>query len=291
MWSSAAIAAKFGLHSTTPLTLATIRFLIAGTVLLLFVYLLNQKYPWPKKEEWIPLLFLGLLNTTIYLGASFWAFQFVSAGLFNLFVASNPFFVAFLSFIWLKRKTFVKEWIGMLIAGSGLIIATIPSLLNSYATVSGLIVLTIGMLSMAIGSVYYKKINLDLPNIVINTWQVIIGGFLLLPITILLEGKTSFFSFDMYLIGSLLWLIFVISIGAMLLWFYLLKQDAVTANNWLFITPIFGYILANLLLNEPITFYDITATLLVVLGLFISGNIVLPTRNDLKKMMLKEKNM
>jgi len=273
LWSSAAIATKFGLHSTTPLVLATTRFLIAGGLLFLYVYLLNKKYPWPRPQEWIPLIFLGLLNTTIYLGATFWALNYVSAGLFNLLVTTNPFVVAFLSSIWLKRKVYLQEWIGMVVAACGLLIGIWPSITTGEANLYGLIILGLGMLSMAIGSVYFKKINLDLPGIVINTWQVSIGGALLIPITYLLEKENFFIKLDYYFLGSLIWLVFFISIGTMLLWFYLLKLDTVKANNWLFMTPIFGYILAAIFLNESITMFDITATVFVVLGLLLSGNI------------------
>ncbi|MFM1654164.1 EamA family transporter [Brevibacillus sp. B_LB10_24] len=64
----------------------------------------RKKYPWLKSKEWRPLILLGLFNTTIYLGATFWALHDVSAGLFYLFVTANPFVVAFLSYIWLKRR-------------------------------------------------------------------------------------------------------------------------------------------------------------------------------------------
>ncbi|MFJ8261017.1 DMT family transporter [Rummeliibacillus sp. NPDC094406] len=273
LWSSAAIATKIGLNSTTPLVLATTRFLIAGGLLFLYVYLLNKKYPWPRSQEWRSLIVLGLLNTTIYLGATFWALNYVSAGLFNLFVTTNPFVVAFLSSICLKRKVYLQEWIGMVIAAFGLLIGIWPSITTSEASVSGLIILELGMVSMAIGSVYFKKINLNLPGIVINTWQVSIGGVVLIPITYILEKEKFFLELDYDLLGSLIWLVFFISIGTMLLWFYLLKQDTVRANNWLFMTPIFGYILAAIFLNESITMFDITATVFVVTGLLFSGNI------------------
>jgi hypothetical protein len=48
-----------------------------------------------------------------------------------------------------------------------------------------------------------------------------------------------------------------------ILWFYLLKQDAVKANIWLFLTPIAGYFLASTLLGEEITIYDAIAFLFV----------------------------
>jgi len=281
LWSSAAIATKFGLNSTTPLVLATTRFLIAGGLLFLYVYLFNKKYPWPRSQEWIPLIFLGLLNTTIYLGATFWALNYVSAGLFNLFVTTNPFVVAFLSSIWLKRRVSLQEWIGMVIAAFGLLIGIWPSITTSEASVNGLIILGLGMVSMAIGSVYFNKINLHLPGIVINTWQVSIGGVVLIPIAYILEKENFFIKLDSSLLGSLIWLVFFISIGTMLLWFYLLKQDTVKANNWLFMTPIFGYLLAAIFLNESITMFDITATVFVVMGLLFSGNIaILPIKKS-----------
>ncbi|WP_028559940.1 DMT family transporter [Paenibacillus pinihumi] len=273
LWSSAAIAIKFGLHSTTPLVLATIRFMIAGSLLLIFVYGISRKYPLPKRGDWGPLLVLGLLNTTIYIGATLWALKYVSAGLFNLFVTTNPFLVAFLSYIWLKRRISVQEWAGMAVAAAGLLIATWPSLAGAEGKVSGFIVLGLGMAAMALGSVYFKKVNLQLPGIVINTWQLLIGGIVSIPVAYMLEKDTFFMHVDRYLVGSLIWLIFVISIGTMLLWFYLLKRDAVKANNWLFMTPIFGYLLAAVFLNETITVFDIVATLFVVTGLLLSGNI------------------
>ncbi|WP_100013263.1 DMT family transporter [Lentibacillus sediminis] len=273
LWSTAAIATKFGLYSTTPLVLATTRFLIAGGLLLLYVYLLHNKYPWPKLKEWRSLIILGLLNTTIYLGATFWALNHVSAGIFNLFVTTNPFIVAFLSFIWLKRSIYLREWIGMVISTMGLVIATWPTITGDDKNLYGLVILGIGMTSMAVGSVYFKKMDLNLPSVVINTWQVLIGGILLIPIAYILEKDVYFLNLDVYLYGSLIWLVIVISIGTMILWFYLLKQDTVKANNWLFMTPVFGYILANIFLKEPITFFDITATIFVVTGLLFSGNI------------------
>lgn len=275
LWSSAAIATKFGLYSTTPMLLATSRFLIAGILLFIYVYIISKKSPWPKKIEWRPLIILGLLNTTIYLGASFWALNYISAGLFNLFVTTNPFIVAFLSYLWLKRKVSFREWIGMFIAAVGLLIAVWPSIMNSEVKGMGLLILGVGMIAMAIGSVYFKKANLNLPNIVINTWQVLIGGVVLIPITFMLEKDIYFLKLDCYLFGSLIWLVLVISIGTMLLWFYLLKQDAVRANNWLFMTPIYGYILAAIFLNENITLYNIIATFLVLTGLLLSGNIAI----------------
>lgn len=274
LWSTAAIATKIGIRSTTPLIFVTIRFLIAGGLLAMYTYVLKKgNYRLPHRDEWGPLVLIGLLNTTIYLGVTTWALLYTTAGMFNLFVTINPFVVALLSFLFLQRRIRRQEWIGMTCAAIGMLIAVWPDLTAIGFSLIGVIVLGFGMLSMAVGSVYLKKTNLQLPNIVLNTWQLTIGGLFLVPLSGLLEQRTFFIHYRLSLFGAWFWLIFVLSIGTMILWFYLLKRDPVVANNWLFMTPIFGYLLSALVLKEPVTFFDLTGTVFVVGGLFLSGNI------------------
>jgi len=88
---------------------------------LLYIYGFRRgKSPLPEKREWKPLILLGLFNTSLYLGCSFWALQTVSSGFFNLAVVVNPFLVALLSSLFSKRSIQQKEWVGMMVAAVGL---------------------------------------------------------------------------------------------------------------------------------------------------------------------------
>ncbi|MFD6441389.1 DMT family transporter [Peribacillus sp. NPDC060186] len=285
LWASGAVSVKFGLLSSPPLTMGTIRFLLAGSLILLYVYLFRKgKYPIPQKQEWKPLFLLGFFNTSMYLGCGFWALQTVSSGFFNLVVVINPLLVALLSSIFTKRFIQKKEWLGMIVSAIGLIIATLPLLENSHSSLSGIFLLMIGMVSMAIGSVYFQKAKLQLPSLVINAWQVLFGGLILIVPSMVLEmGKPI--EFDKNLIIYLLWSVLGVSIFAMVLWFYLLSQDAVKANIWLFLTPIAGYVLSFMLLGEEITKFDVIATLFVFTGLYLTGNLRLNNspRHSLEK--------
>ncbi|MED4241110.1 DMT family transporter [Priestia megaterium] len=273
LWASGAVSVKFGLLSAPPLIMGTIRFLLAGILLLSYIYLFRKgKYRIPKKHEWKPLILLGLFNTSLYLGCGFWALRTVSSGFFNLAVVVNPFLVALLSSFFMNRFIQKKEWMGMCVSAIGLVIATYPLLQEGHATFSGIILLLIGMISMAIGSVYFQKQKLQLPSLVINAWQVLFGGVILIIPSILLELDEPFV-FDVNLIIYLVWSVLGISIFAMILWFYLLKQDAIKANIWLFLTPIAGYLLASILLGEEVTIYDVIASLCVFAGLYLSGNL------------------
>ena len=177
LWASASVATKFGVQSVHPLILANVRFFIAGSGMLLFAYGIQRtKNAWPTRLEWRQLTIFALLNTTIYLGAFVLALKQVSAGIGSLSTATNPLFITLLSALWLRRMPRWNETGGLLLGLLGVGIATYPLLQNSYATVSGLLILLVGVISVSAATVYYASIQWRLPNLVINGWQVFIGG-------------------------------------------------------------------------------------------------------------------
>ena len=274
LWASASVATKFGVQSVHPLILANVRFFIAGGGMLLFAYGIRRtKNAWPTNAEWRQLTIFALLNTTIYLGAFVLAIRQVSAGIGSLSTATNPLFIALLSALWLRRMPRWNETGGLLLGLLGVGIATYPLLQNSYATVEGLLILLVGMVSVSAATVYYAGIQWRLPDLVINGWQVLLGGLLLLPFTLLtaVADPAGFRAshYDGRFWASLFWLILPVSVGALQLWFYLVRQDPVRASLWLFLCPIFGFAYSSVFMSEPITGYTIMGTAFVIGGLWL----------------------
>ena len=269
LWASASVATKFGVQSVHPLILANVRFFIAGIGMLGVAYGVQRtKNAWPIRVEWRQLTIFALLNTTIYLGAFVLALKQVSAGIGSLSTATNPLFIALLSALWLRRLPRWNELGGLLLGLVGVAIATYPLLQNSYATIEGLLILLGGMVSVSAATVYYARIQWRLPNLVINGWQVLLGGILLLPFTLAFaDFKAS--QYDERFWASLFWLVIPVSVAALQLWFYLVRQDAVRASLWLFLCPIFGFLYSYLLMGEPITTYTVVGTGLVIGGLYL----------------------
>ncbi|GAB2545141.1 DMT family transporter [Spirosoma aerophilum] len=269
LWASASVATKFGVQSVHPLILATVRFFIAGSGMLLFAYGIQRtKNAWPKGVEWRQLTIFALLNTTIYLGAFVLALKQVSAGIGSLSTATNPLFIALLSALWLRKMPSWNQLAGLLLGLVGVGVATYPLLQNSYATVEGLLILLGGMIAVSAATVYYASIEWRLPSLVINGWQVLLGGILLLPFT-LLTADFSNALYDQRFWASVFWLIIPVSVGALQLWFYLVREDAIRASLWLFLCPIFGFAYSYLLMGEPITLYTVIGTGLVIGGLWL----------------------
>lgn len=140
---------------------------------------------------------------------------------------------------------------------------------NSFADAEGLIVLSISMISYSVGTVYYASQKWKLPLLVINGWQVLLGGIFLVPITLFFTDWANN-TYDVRFWSSVFWLVIPVSIGAVQLWLYLLKKDPVKASLWLFLCPIFGFAYASFLLNEPITSYTYVGTIFVIVGLYLA---------------------
>lgn len=268
LWASASVATKFGVQSAHPLWLATIRFLIAGSGMLLYTYFVQKNNPLPKGVEWRRLTIFALLNTTIYLGLFVLAMREVSAGIGSLSTATNPLFISLMSALWLRRPLRWQEGTGIALGLMGVCVATYPLLANAQASIRGLLIMLGSMLSISAATVYYARFEWRLSPLVINGWQVFLGGMMLLPATLLLaDFEPEKFSSIFW--AAVFWLVIPVSVIALQLWFYIVRQDAVRASLWLFLCPLFGFAYSALLMGEPITAFTVAGTALVLAGLWL----------------------
>ena len=268
LWSSASAATKIGLTSAQPFVIAVTRFFIGGSIMLFLTHLI-LKNRLPQKEEWKQLAVYGALNISIYLGLYVIAMQNVSAGLGSLAVGTNPVMISIITAIWLKQPVRRNTIISLILCTTGIIIAAYPLLENSYATPMGIAILFVSMLSYSVGALYFSqnKWN-DLHILTINGWQTLLGGIFLLPFLFFFYDKTKN-QFDLTWIGSVLWLAIPVSIGAVQLWLFLLRDNPVKASFWLFLCPVFGFIIAALLMKEPISAYTFIGVAFVIAGLYL----------------------
>ena len=269
LWASASVATKFGVESAPPLVLANVRFFIAGFVLLSYSYLFKQgdNYRLPDRKEWKELSLFGLLNTSLYLGLYVYAMKNTAAGIGSLAVSTNPLIIVILSAFLLKRKPSAIEIFSIILGMGGIAVAAWPLLLNSYGTLGGLLLLLLSMVAVSLASVYYAAVNWQLPNLLINGWQVLLGGVFLLPFTLLLSDFHEV-SWNVSFTASVLWLSLAVSVVGLICWFHLLRIDTVKASLWLFLCPLFGFFYAWWLMNEPITLYTIAGTAMVIVALY-----------------------
>lgn len=267
LWASASTATKIGLHAAQPFVISIFRFIIAGSIMLFLSHIVMAKRL-PEKKEWVQISIYGLFNITFYLGLYVVAMQKVSAGLGSLAVATNPVFIVLISAVWLSHKIKFKNILSLILCFIGVFLAAYPLLQSSFATPGGILILVTSMIAYSLGTIYYYKQNWNgLHILTINGWQTIIGAVFLLPVLFFTyESDKNIFNSDFWFSTS--WLAIAVSIGAVQFWLYLLKNNPIKASYWLFLCPIFGFLIAYFVVDEPLTLYTLFGVVFVIIGLY-----------------------
>jgi drug/metabolite transporter (DMT)-like permease len=133
---------------------------------------------------------------------------------------------------------------------------------------TGIALVAIGMVAMTLGTLLYKKIapRVDLVTAV-GTQQVGAGAALLLAGTFTGEHLSDFIISPL-LFGTMAWFIFVISIGAFMLWFFLLRRGTASAASSLhFLMPPLGLLMSWAALGETLHPLDLLGVIPVAIGI------------------------
>lgn len=268
LWSSASTATKLGLIAVQPLVICITRFFVAGTLMVLIAHgVLRSRLP--QGKEWGQLAIYGLLNISIYLGLYVLAMQHVSPGLGSLAIATNPVFINLISALFFRGSLKVYTIISLLLCSAGVVLAAWPLLQNSSATPGGLLLLLVSMLAYSAGVLYFSRRSWNNLSIMsINGWQTLLGGIFLFPFAAFTYHAERN-AWDWRSIGAVLWLAIPVSIVAVQLWLYLLKDNAARASFWLFLCPVSGFLIANAVMKEPIGLYTLGGMVLVIAGLYL----------------------
>jgi probable blue pigment (indigoidine) exporter len=266
LWASASVAAKIGVTVMEPLMLFQHRFFLAGILLLLFsrVY---EKWRWPNRKEWINLSIFGFLNVTLYLSLFVLAIDELAAGIGSLSTSLSPLMMSMIGSIFYKKKVSILQKVGLFLGISGIWLAVMPLLGNNYATVTGLVLLTVSMLSYSIAAFFYSEREWTLPRFAINGWQVFLGGLFMLPVTLFLKEQPVVYTSTS--IVCILWLAIPVSIVSVNIWLKMLKIDPMKASYFLLLCPIFGFIFASVILGEPFTWHTMVGLILALVGMYL----------------------
>jgi drug/metabolite transporter (DMT)-like permease len=124
-----------------------------------------------------------------------------------------------------------------------------------------------GVLGSVASTIVYKRWCAGLDLRAVNPLQLFAAGIVLLPLAVAFEGKPHAM-WSWQLIVSFWYVVLVMSLGASLLWFWLLTHgEASRVSAYYFLTPVFGLALAALLLREPVTWRDAGGLVAIALGI------------------------
>jgi drug/metabolite transporter (DMT)-like permease len=191
------------------------------------------------------------------------------AGLSALIVGLQPLLTGFAAGL-VGEPVRPRQWIGLLLglAGVGLVVMNKLTLEGvSVATVS---LCVMALLSITAGTLYQKRYCARFDLRTGAAIQFVASLLVTLPFAIWLEDLSPSFDTVQWtprFIGALLWSALALSIGAMFLFYALIRKSAAThVSSLMYLTPPVTALIAWLLFSETFTLTGIAGMLLAVAG-------------------------
>ena len=268
LWASAFVPSRILARSAPPLTILSLRFLLAGG--LLFAGARVAGLPVPRERgAWVRLLLLGTGSNALYLGLSYEALRHLSAGMGSIIASTNPLILALLA-PWLLREPLTRrKGIGLLLGFFGVLLAMHTRAGSQDARPIDVIISACGVLAFVFSNILYKRWHLRPHPVVLNAGQLFLAGLVLIAPALLLEGRPHI-DWTAPVVASLAYLVVVLSIGASMLWFWILHHgEASRVSAFFFLTPVFGLLLGAVMLGETLVPLDGVALAVIALGLWL----------------------
>jgi drug/metabolite transporter (DMT)-like permease len=266
-WSAAFVAVKIGLRDSPPFFLMSLRFFIAGGLLLAFARLRGHAMP-GTLAAWRRIAVLGLLNYGLYLGFTAVALLHLSAGMGAVLASTNPLLLALVAPWALGERLSTRKALGMLTSFGG-VVWVMASRLGDDNRLSAMGLVMLSIASFVTGTIVLKRIRERQDLLVLNAGQLLAAGvFLAIPCALWESLDTvrftpSFLAVQAFLVIGVSWI-------GMSSWFWLLGHgDATRASAWFFLNPILGLFLGALVLGEPLRPEDFAGAGAVALGIYV----------------------
>lgn len=274
LWSTAFAGVKIALQYTTPLYLAGIRFLIAGIILVPFSNSgkLYFKKLWENRKL---VLVVALLQTVVMYGLYFTGINHLPGYIAALIIGASPLLTSLVTHFSLRDDKFTKDKLFAIILGiMGIIFIVIGR--QAFETVQtgnllGALLLVLSMIVSAFANIVVSGYKGAINPVLLNSYQLIIGGVILILISLPFEGIPQI-EWNVEFTLALGWLSFI-SAASFSIWFSLLKKPGVKVselNMWKFLIPVFGAVFSWILLPyESPTVISIIGMLIITFSILI----------------------
>jgi drug/metabolite transporter (DMT)-like permease len=211
----------------------------------------------------------------LYLGGVFYAVsKGMPAGISALIVALQPFFTALIAWVLIGERLSLFRAFFFATALFGIFMVLFPEF-DLYEAIPGITLETlsagiIATLGISIGSVYQKRCVTNLNLWVGTSAQFLGAGVLMLALSLATESQYVVWTANTVL--SLAWLVVVLSVGAVALLMYLIKQgDSSSVASLFFLVPVVAFCMTWILFGEAMNSVQIVGGLIVVASVAISS--------------------
>jgi drug/metabolite transporter (DMT)-like permease len=274
IWGSSFFGVLTALKSFPPFLLSTLRFLIAGVLLLIFCVLKKEKFPeWSdiKKNMLCGIVMFGGGVVTVV-----WAQQFIASSLASIII-TTPFW-----FVILDKKQwgfyFSNKWIitGLITGFIGVILllsnkkSSVVIVDNNMQIVSILLII-LGSFLWVSGSLYLKYKPLKTSSYVNTCIQLLTAGIVCLMISLIKNEPQNLIVNNIRLdsVIAIIYLSIVSSLITFMAYIWLIKvQPPAIVSTYSYINPVVAVLLGWSFAGEHISGIQIVALFVILSGVF-----------------------
>jgi drug/metabolite transporter (DMT)-like permease len=267
LWSSGFIGAKLGLAYAEPLTYLVLRML--GVLIILGIIFVLTQPKWPDALGFRHSVATGLMVHGLYLGGVFVAIGHgLPAGLAALIVSLQPLLTSTIAQRFLGERVGARQWAGLALGFVGVYLVLRDKTVAGEATPLAWAAVTIGLVGITVGTVYQKRFGGSIdwrPALLIQYAAAAVwfgaGAF---------AFETRVVHWSPEFVFALSYLVVVLSLGAVWLYYFMIRHAAATRVVSLFyLTPPVTALMAFALFGEKLSSLALVGMAVCVIGVFL----------------------
>ncbi|MCQ0987664.1 DMT family transporter [Jiella marina] len=280
LWSTGFIGARYAMPYAEPFTFLSLRFLLAFAILAAVVAMSGRK--WPSFPLAMHAMIAGSLIHGLYLGGVFFAIRHgLNAGVAALIVGLQPILVAIIAATVLGETIRPRHALGLALGLFGVALVILPKLGSGgeYGAIN-VVPAVLSALAISVGTVWQKRFVTGL-DIRTGTALQYLGA--LVPVGVMaLASEEMAIRWNGDVVFALVWLVLVLSIGAIFLFMILIREGAVSkVSSLMYLTPGVTAVLGYLLFGETLTLVQITGLAITGIGVAAAMGNLRPRRPSL----------
>jgi drug/metabolite transporter (DMT)-like permease len=270
LWSTGFIGARLGLPHAGPLTFLALRFGLAAGLLLLVA--LATRAPWPRRPAEVGhYAVAGLLVHGVYLGGAYLGISLgVEAGVSALIVGLQPLLTAAIAGALLGERVAPRQWAGLGLGLLGVVLVLAGKLGRGPGEALGALACVAALLGITAGPLYQKRHGAGMDLRTGSVVQYAAAGLAtLLPAMAFEDTRIDWTGGFVF---ALLWLVVVLSLGAVsLLWVLVRRGAASQVASLFFLVPPCTALMAWPLFGETLGPTALVGMALTAVGVWLAS--------------------
>ena len=267
LWSTGFVGAKYGLPYADPFIFLSVRVFIAA--LLLFAVANLLKIPISIGRSAVSRSFLiGFFLHACYLGGVFYSIsQGLPAGIAAVVTSLQPVLVSMFAVKVLGEKLTVRQIVGLSLGLTGVILVLGPTLDAEIPMIS-VIAIVIALMGSTTATLLQKKIGSDIPLVAGTAYQYLATAAVLGVVAFATSGTQILW--NLQFTSAFIWLVLVLSVGAILLLLWLLNTgSAASVSSLFYLVPPATAIEAFFLFGEKVNTQGFLGIGVTALGVWL----------------------